>query len=419
MTKRITYILYIILIGFAFFDLMLENSIFSSLMKLKYGIVMILLFIVLKNKQCYWKTPFLNIGFILFYIYHILVGIMSFSGFISEGLSGFMIYKQYFLFPLFMYLFYFCEELTGKSYNQIFKVTIQIAAIYVILNTVFYFIESPVWIYQRKWWGRITLGYPTIDVVSLAISLSILLLNPKLEMSIGSKIGFSILILLGISIQGSGTGFVLIFVCFASALVVVFSKAGQRLFFSYLLMSLIFIFILGINVLIKTNEEVYNNLSLVIENRISVLLGKDSQLGYDTMEMREDHYRFLERHYLRDHFSNKLLGMGFDLVNYDQSIIRSNKPYIYVEDQSSLNLLTGGMISYILYYVFLFFSILSVFFNKKNNFSLRVLGALSFVILGLASYTTFPMGSYSVLLMVAMVYSLVFAYSKENYENRN
>ncbi|NDV96115.1 hypothetical protein D0T84_14510 [Dysgonomonas sp. 521] len=415
MNEKVNYLLFKVLIIFIFYDLILENSIFIKLMNVKYLCLILLLSSALLKKVKLSSFKIFNIGFILFYIYHIIIGIFSISGFLQYGLPGFMVYKQYFLLPVCIYLFSNFTKLTKVKYEQLYLFLIKTAVIYVFINTFLYLFELPIWTDYRPWWGRMTQGYPTIDVISLAYVLCALFLYKNIKISSTKRTFYSIIIILGLCILASGTGFLLMTLIIMATIYV--SLLGgknvvnikKNIGYTSMFMLIIAIATISILELSKINSI---DLFKVAENRISIILGVDDNLGYNTLDMRAEQYDFVKKSFLKSPF-DQIFGVGFGAVDY-----RSGYPIgrIYVENQYGLNTVTSGIISNIFYILAFILSFWRIFRIINLDLDIRILGVLCPVIFSIASFTTVPIGSYSAVVSFSILYSGLLSMVVDNLE---
>jgi hypothetical protein len=334
----------------------------------------------------------------------VITGFFSLPSFINEGIEGLRIYKQYYILPVSLYLFSNFEKTTGIPYNRMLLFCIKTAALYVIINTFLYFVEFPVWTRYRPWWGRISQGYPTCDILSLAFVLTLTLLNKHIMISLIKRVMYSIVIIIGIAIIASGTGIVLVTIIMIAALFICMFESH-----SYILKKTFIVFI-SLTVIIITfgaialktfDPDLYNGLYYVMESRIATLIGKEHELN--TMTVRSDQIETMNKQHVNK-IEHKIFGVGFGLVNYESKEIHNSK-YIYVENQYALNKLTGGIISNTLFILFLCIYIFNELNRKHYELSDRILKILCPVFLAVSSFTVIPLGAYSIMLSFSIINS--------------
>ena len=185
--------LYKILVIYVFFNEILTKSIFEGLTSLKYLIFCYLVFYLI-NKRNKVKFSLFSKGFKSLYLYILLIVIITLPSFLSVGLAGLGSLKNLLFLPLSIYLFTFYERITGKSFQSLITFIVKVAVAHVIINTFLYFVEIPIWKSFHPYWGRISQGYPTIDVVVLSFSLAICLMYSRLELKSATRVLFSFIL---------------------------------------------------------------------------------------------------------------------------------------------------------------------------------------------------------------------------------
>lgn len=393
------FLLYKIIIVFIFFDGILNNSIFTQLKGIKYIIVFLLLALTIIRKG---KIS-LNYGIILFFLYHIFIGIVSFSGFLGDS-TGFSVYKQFFFFLFLIYIFQNFEKNTGYSYNELLKYFIKIGVIYVYVNAFLYFVEIPIWTKFRPWWGRISQGYPPVDGVVLTFCLSVIIIHNNLGITFKKRLFYTISILVGISSIVSATAFVLTFILLLFTSPVLFYK-GNSLLRRNLLSSFSFILfiILILSIIFRIKEPLlYESTTEMMNNKIAQILNKESDIEVNTLEIRDNRYEHLQDVYLKFP-ENRLFGVGYNKVNYNVEELDNNS--IFLEDQYSFNLITGGIISNVLFIILLLELFIRAFFFKKNSPNIKFLTGVSVIILALAAFTSVVLDAFCIIATFSLVYS--------------
>jgi hypothetical protein len=403
-----TYFLFQILVIFVFYDGILHNSVFGSIKNIQYVTLLILLSIAIKEK-CRFSKHICNIWLILFLLYHIIVGVFSIPDFIDNELEGLRIYRKYFILPVSLYLFYHFETITRQPYSKILLYKVNVAVVYVFVNTFLYFVELPVWDRYHPWWGRITQGYPTCDVVSLAFVLALLMLYKDLNISNIKRTLYSIVIVLEILMIASGTGIILIVTVFVAAVlqICIFDRFVNKLknYLLYFICFFVCFFIVGNEILKTINPELYTKVYIIINGKIEKLTGKEVSEAVDTMEIRETQEKDVKKQHLKT-LTDKIFGIGFGLVTDDSNVIakRKNNEIIFIENQYGINKVTGGWISNILYICFLFFTVCKVFMIRKIKLADKMIIIISPLIIAISSFTVISISVYSIIISFSMIF---------------
>ena len=197
------------IIIFGFFDGMILGSKWPFLANVRTFLYLTLFLVTfLKYK---FRNIHKNIWLNLFLFYLIFVGIIKYDEYATYDYLG----LNYLLKNIFQILLLYCflnyEQLTGRNIESLFPTILRIAAIWCVLNFLFYFVDFPIWGPQRHlWWGRIACGYPTVDVVSLNFALMILLFS-KVPLGSLLKLCMAVLFVISIMAQASGTGSFVLF----------------------------------------------------------------------------------------------------------------------------------------------------------------------------------------------------------------
>lgn len=206
-------------------------------------------------------------------------------------------------------MFYNYEELTLRRRHRLYKQVIYVALVFSIINTLLYFIPLPIWNRQEFWWGRISCGYPTMDVVSLSYALVILLYKPNLVIRSWTKFLFSLIIIIEISLNFSGTGMVLLPLCLFPLLITA-KMTFKNLIFVFLSILLLvgaFFFIQN-----KFPDELEDGL-VIIENKTAIL-GGDDYVKTNTLEIRERQFSSQEK---RHNEISRIVGLGLNNLTMD------------------------------------------------------------------------------------------------------
>lgn len=358
--------LYKLLVIYVFFNEILTKSIFEGLTSLKYLIFLYLVFYLINKKN---KVKFSLFGkeFIFLYFYILLIVIITLPSFLSVGLAGLGSLKNLLFLPFAIYLFSFYEKITGKSFQSLLTFIVQVAVAHVVINTFLYFYELPIWKSFHPYWGRISQGYPTIDVVVLSFSLAICLMYSRLELKFGIRVLFSFILVVGNILLASGTGVVMIvFIFLWSILIPLFQKNGKKKIKAPLMTFIIvgLSFSAASQIIKHVDESLYESMYLSLQNRIAILTGSHSELDVDTMDVRDQRRRGIKR--FQTTFGEKIFGTGFAHIEMNPKNERLVGSTIFLEDQYSINMLTIGYVGNLLFYIVFLLSALDCY--RKSEY---------------------------------------------------
>ena len=356
-------ILYKILVFYVFFNEILTKSIFENITTLKYLIILYLFFYIFCKKKYSIKNiydrPLKN-----FYTYIFIISFFTIPNW-SYSFVGIGAYKNLLILPLSIYIFTYYEKVTGKTFADLMTFIIKMAVAHVIINTFLYFYELPIWKVFHPYWGRISQGYPTIDVVLLNFSLAIILMCEDVKIKPFTRIVFSFIITIGILLLASGTGFVMLaFVLSISILLPLIKKTMTKGFKTAIItLGLLLVsFSIAVQIIKNVDESLYESMYLSLQNRISIIFNKESELDINTMDVRETRRMGIKK--LQTNDFDMLFGRGFSNLNMDPGN-KNTIGTIFLEDQYSINLLTIGVIGSILYFAYFIIESLKYFRQKK------------------------------------------------------
>jgi hypothetical protein len=399
----INYFLFQVVVIFIFYDgirhYLLYNEYISQLKEL---LVLILFFLSILKKSINKSFKIFNFGLLLFFLYHSLVGVCSFP-FFSSFSSFTVFYKTYQLLML-IYAFYSFKELTHTSTIRFLTFITKVGVSFVIINTTLYFVELPIWEEYQPWWGRISCGYPTMDTISLSYVLVILLYFENIIIKPLKRWIYVCIILFGIFVQATGTGIVIIGgVTTVSLFYFLFFNSSKLLRKNVLAIVTTIIVVLALFPIIinKFQPEQYNQISFLIDNKISNLLGEDVDLN--TMEMRENQYKkALMR---QDTDLKKIFGIGLGDVTFNMEVKENNPNSIYIEDQYSLNKISYGYIGFVFFILFIMITIGEIISMKQVVWQTKILFCLSIMIFAANSKTLISLVLFSNTAFFAFFYA--------------
>lgn len=338
--KLISY-LYVLLIFFMVFDGVRDAFSFSSYLSiLREGTIGLTFLLCLFMSPCRFKLDYVSIGFILLgavYIYGIFFTIepiyQSLYS-ISEPLS--VLYKHIQFFMM-LVVFSKIEVMTGRRIEHYMRLFVIFSVIYAII-TPYIFFHPPSFMIPRHWWGRIGIGYPTMDaqIFCYALVSVLYILNVRTL-----QYNLAILALLaGVFMQATATGI-------ATALVVLsltFVKDRNKI---YKMIPALGIVIFAISTLLIVFYQQLGDFYSLLIIKFNSLMNPGS--GTST-EIRNMQLKVLDS--LVDHdFYTKFFGIGTK---------------IYVENQYSFFKIAFGLFGFFAFCYFIFVLIVeSLKVNKE------------------------------------------------------
>ena len=373
-------ILFYILLLFIFFDGIRSNLIIGSYLSLVREATVALLFIYSLRKKM--RCRYLGQEILLwpFYVYHIFVCIMTFllPGYVQ---MSFVIRPFYVVIGIL--LFYNYENLTGKSYAYLLTLCTKIAVVFVFLDILFYFVRIPIFRPDTTWWGRISSGYPTMDVVTLAYSLLILLFYRNLKINDYVRTLCIIVVLVGMVVQFTGTGIVLIALILGCAIIyyLMSHKFKSNKYYFYCFVIICLVSGSALTYVSKNYSMEYRNGYFLIQNKLDILLGKETDIN--TLDIRKEQYIAEQR---------KMSGLewfiGKSLANAtnDGDALAHSRQTFMIEDQYNLNKICYGYLGFSLF-ILMIASIFLYFVRQKISVENKILLCLSVVVFAINSKT--------------------------------
>lgn len=381
----LNYRLFQLIAIFIFFDGIRSNLIGGNILTLfREGAIFYLFGFAIFKQKCSFKK-IIPTSILIYFLYHTIISLVSIS--LQTNVTTSFIIKP-FEFLIAIYLFSNFKKLTNKSYNTYILFLIRTGGIFVILNTILYFIYIPIWTNYQMWWGRISCGYPTMDIISLTYTLLILSYYPNLVLGKFSRIVYIIIILCGCILQFTGTGIVILSLILPLTLLYYLnSSKGQPLKFEILTTLGILIFITGSTIsFIKLQfPQEYMQGEALILNKINILTGNIDENDANTLAIREEQFKKIQAR--QDNLFEKIFGLGLENATNDNEKLNSIKSSFMIEDQYSLSQICYGYVGLILYILIPCCFAINVLLRKKIPMNIRLL-LLGAVIIFLANNKT-------------------------------
>lgn len=360
---RLNYRLFQLIAIFIFFDGIRSNLIGGNILTLfREGSIFYLFGYAVFKQKCSLKK-IIPISFLCYFFYHTIVSLVSIS-FQTNITMSFIIKPYEFLIAI--YLFSHFQKLTHQTYDKYILFIIKTGIVFTILNTLLYFIYIPIWINYQKWWGRISCGYPTMDVITLAYTLLILLFYHKLKLNSFTRIFFTIVILIGYLLQFTGTGIVILGIIIPFTLIYyLFAPKKQPLKREILVTFGILILIAGSTISFAKLQfpQEYAQGEFLILNKIDILTGNVDEGDINTMAIREEQFNKVKER--QNYLFEKVFGIGLGDATNDTDKLASIKSSFMIEDQYSLAQVCYGYIGLIFYILIPCCFALNVFLRKK------------------------------------------------------
>lgn len=405
------FYLYRLLIFFVCFEEMISRIV-VPVKYCKYLLVFVVLITVLHKNKWRFSFPIKTLFGKVFLLITIYSTLVSIPFFVYYGWNGFDVPKKYLFFPILVICFYYAPlfECSMKSLLFFYARTM---LFYSVMNAALYFLNLPIWT-GAGYWGRISVGYPTVDVVSYAIAIAVFMFGNMNQNWIRHTFA-SFVIALGVISQVSGTGIVLLLMIFVFSVVFEISDKAHRTSKDLgkkilLLLAMMLVSVpIGYGVLYSQRPDLLHKMEMQLENRVALLMqGKDYSLDVNTMETRKEEFETAKQHYLND-FESVAFGYGFGPLDYSYSMKnRILKETVFLESQYHLTLFTSGVLGVIVLFLVVAEVMKRVVRNKDRL--LFVIGCLFIV----SFWTTNPLMSFSLVGILSLCYVMVF--SNENAE---
>ncbi|HDT6003487.1 hypothetical protein PTQ50_06565 [Klebsiella michiganensis] len=293
------------------------------------------------------------------------------------------IYKHIIFSLLFLSLICFARKNLDKMTKGL-GMLINLAAFYSVITIPIYLYGFPLFVEKFRDWGRMGVGYPTMDgqMICFAIFCLIFLVPQKSKMVFNLKMAC---LLIGIIAQNTGTAMVTMAVLAMAAFV---KKPGKTT--SYF----VFIVPLVAAVVIQqyySNPQFFTEMLFIANNKINQILNPEltANVGdLDTLQMRVVQYEMINN-IMERNILFRLFGVGGQA---------------YIENEFKLTLAAYGIFSFACFvFSFLWISVLSIMSKNRNKFLILII----MVIWGFTSYTLSSIHLFT----TSFCFSMVFAYT--------
>ncbi|HGO5441803.1 TPA: hypothetical protein ACK2XM_005350, partial [Klebsiella oxytoca] len=284
---------------------------------------------------------------------------------------------------LFLSLICFARKNLDKMTKGL-EMLINLAAFYSVITIPIYLYGFPLFVEKFRDWGRMGVGYPTMDgqMICFAIFCLIFLVPQRSKMVFNLKMAC---LLIGIIAQNTGTAMVTMAVLAMAAFV---KKPGKTT--SYF----IFIVPLVAAVVIQqyySNPQFFTEMLFIANNKINQILNPEltANVGdLDTLQMRVVQYEMINNIMERNTLF-RLFGVGGQA---------------YIENEFKLTLAAYGIFSFACFvFSFVWISFVSITSKNRNKFLILMI----MVMWGFTSYTLSSIHLFT----TSFCFSMVFAYT--------
>lgn len=360
---KVANLFYYFLIIYIVFDGLRNNltfSIYISYFKEAFTFTLFF-YIIFIRKIIFFPKNFIYIWMGLYFLF-----ILSFSAysifsfeqnkrFVSN--SAIMYYKLIQFFMLF-YVFSVYEKVTGYKYENLLQFFIKLLIVFVIITPIIYFSKPFFMVEHFRQWGRINIGYPTMDAENLVLGIVLMLFVFK--QSFFKALLILTILGIGVFMQLTATGFATLgFVLSFYLLYPSKYKVNQKV----IIVSVILLFLIISSIIFKYGDILQNQLYL-LQIKLDAIINTSSS---KSLSLRAEEFN-TQIIFLNNWFRN-LFGIGFE---------------IYLENQYDWFRIGTGLLGFYGYIIFLSGLIIYGFLIRKKD---RNILFLSSVIFALTSYS--------------------------------
>lgn len=394
-------ILFNIVVFFVFFDGIRSNLIFSNyLTMVREGATFLLVGLTFASLP----RPRFNASIwtlLLLMVYHTIIVLCSF---IQEGpITWSFAIRPYELIGM-IFVFENYRELTRHSYSHLIRRIVNTAIVFGITNILLYYLPLPIWNRDHFWWGRISCGYPTMDVVSLSYALVFLLHYKSIGWKVPKVVLYAILLSIFILLNFSGSGaLLLLFIILISMLY----RHSRKVAGGVLAIGS-FIFLFGMVTLQQYFPQEYSQGKTLLETKYKNLIGDDTA-DANTLEIREDQYNKAKRRL--DNFIVELLGVGINYATNDKGVMKKYRDAYMIENEYNLIRVCYGFIGLS---IFVAFILQIVFVSMKSH---NIIGLLGGGVFAVNSFTLIPFVLYPNIVLLALLYVLATTHKMQKEPN--
>ena len=393
-------LIYKLLIVCISFDGLFSNVIIP-LNYLKYFLMAILIFFIIVRNNYRLSFPFKNFFLKLYVLIIVLTVIKSISFFMNYGFAGIEIPAKYLFFVISLICFNY-TFLFGISNQKLLQFFAKTELVWSIINPILFFLRPSILKASAgQWAGRITVGYPTIDVVLYAIAIAVFLFDHENQKNYKKRVLASVILIIGTFLQASGTGAVLVFMEMCFLLFTLMPvKTNQAVKYRwrkimFLLMLVGAGFLSAITYLQRYDKNLLDDGFRIIENRAAILLGNENKVNYNTLDFRQNQLQ-LAQYYYQNTPNELFWGAGFGPLNYKDDRDKSIYKSVFLENQFHLFLFTTG------FFGLTTFSLLVLSMAIKIVKTRNIMLTCIFTVLITAFYTSLPLRDFSLTFLLGL-----------------
>lgn len=349
-------------ICFSCFEELLKGVRFG-VSSIKYLLLLSLIFFyVISKDHRVKKEPV--VYFIPFYFYFSICFFFDFSSMSGDSIA---FIGKILLLPIWALLLNKFDSFWENGIS-LCRVIAHTMVVYAVVNPLLYFLHLPIWNDSfHTYWGRISVGYPTVDAILVAFALICVFFYPGLNFSRRRRVVYATILCLNIAIMASGSGMVYLTLIFSVALFRR-KKISEKLPIIVSLGILIFMAGSVVTFLAVQNPELTENLLAQVENRVDIILKGQSEgalSNVNTIDTRKYEFDFAKRLYLDGHPEREIFGAGFVPMTRNSA----KGAQVFIESQYHFNQFCLGYVGFALYILFLVLFQFKIFywFWKKNS----------------------------------------------------
>lgn len=371
MSKQVnTFLVYCLMLCITFEEMFGRMK--WSLSSVKYVLILVLTVMIYfnhrKKKQIYMPKEIY-----FFCIMMVVYLVLSVFDFLRFGFAGLNFWKGFCYLPLFVYIFLNTNLICTLNSTDLIRIFINCMVLYCIFNFLLFFIDVPIWKASSKYWGRIGVGYSTIDTVTMSLTLVLLWFYDRLNYRFYYRLFASVLIILSILGLASGTGIVCLFIVFVAAIFYSFkgtkhintsySKKTKKIILSSILF-IIFSFSSIVLWLQNYDYDLFQNINIQFENRLNILLQQENKSVLDRNTMEQRDWRL--QNALSKDFTSQVFGDGFGRLTNEPIDISVGSTHYFLESLYHVFRKSMGWFGTLWFYAILFALLIKSFQMKHS-----------------------------------------------------
>ena len=397
---------FLIVVVFFFFDSIRSNLIGGNIISLFREFVVFYLILYTLKKYSKASQGVIRPSLRCFIAYHIIISLYSL---IAEGPVQWSFVIKPLEFCGILYVFYYYEKLTGKNYSNLIRIIVNTSVIFSIVNVVLYFIPLPIWNRDEFWWGRISCGYPTLDVISQAYAIILLLYYPTLNYSTVKSVFYLMILSAGIMLNFSGTGTVILFLIMVVSIIPGVLYKRRLKFLSIYIIVVISSFSIIVTYISTNFPNEYQMGIVLLEEKYGNLTGQETGTG-NTLETRKEQMEKVSSH--NKNIISILFGQGLNYATNDDIVMQKYSKAYMIENQFSLIQVCYGYWGLLLF-LYIIFDMSIYTFYKIGDKQYKIMILLAILVFIANSYVLLPFILFPNMIGLALFTSLQLLQSKK------